>query len=117
MPTAKERAVAAIEGGLIGEARSDGTVLAWKADLVDLVQRLADALEAARAKLVVPEGWWLVPEEPTKVASNLLIIVLLIISGWTLIYAVLDVRKDLDQLIELHYTVCPYAEGCDKGYE
>ena len=37
------------EGGLVEEARRDGTTLAWKADLVNLVQRLADALEAARA--------------------------------------------------------------------
>ncbi len=38
------------EDGLVKEARRDGTTLAWKADLVDLVQRLADALEAPRAK-------------------------------------------------------------------
>ena len=56
------------EGGLIEEARrwlrSDFSGRSLSAG-DDLLVQLADALEAARAKPGVPEGWWLAPKELT----------------------------------------------------
>lgn len=58
--------------GLIEELRVEADLNAGGvyAHTADLERRAANALEAARAKPSIPEGWKLVPKEPTLVQKN-----------------------------------------------